>query len=94
MKALGTGWRRGVRWRDIEVVREPSGKPTLRLEGRRAKLPTSRREEYFALDHAQRQFGVRAGYFRELGLATTDTLCSAQTHIDARSARAAAPSYG
>jgi holo-[acyl-carrier protein] synthase len=33
MKALGTGWRRGVRWRDIEVVREPSGKPTLRLTG-------------------------------------------------------------
>jgi holo-[acyl-carrier protein] synthase len=33
MKALGTGWRRGVRWRDIEVAREPSGKPTLRLEG-------------------------------------------------------------
>jgi len=33
MKALGTGWSRGVRWRDIEVVREPSGKPTLRLEG-------------------------------------------------------------
>jgi holo-[acyl-carrier protein] synthase len=33
MKALGTGWRRGVRWRDIEVAREPSGKPTIRLEG-------------------------------------------------------------
>jgi len=33
MKALGTGWRHGVRWRDIEVTREPSGKPTLRLEG-------------------------------------------------------------
>lgn len=33
MKALGTGWRRGVRWRDIEVVNAPSGKPTLRLEG-------------------------------------------------------------
>jgi holo-[acyl-carrier protein] synthase len=33
MKALGTGWRRGVRWRDIEVVRERSGKPTIRLEG-------------------------------------------------------------
>jgi holo-[acyl-carrier protein] synthase len=33
MKALGTGWRDGVRWRDIETVREPSGKPTLRLEG-------------------------------------------------------------
>jgi len=33
MKALGTGWRHGVRWRDIEVTREPSGKPTLGLEG-------------------------------------------------------------
>ena len=33
MKALGTGWARGVRWVDIEVVREPGGKPTLRLAG-------------------------------------------------------------
>ena len=33
MKALGTGWARGVRWIDIEVVREPSGKPELRLAG-------------------------------------------------------------
>jgi holo-[acyl-carrier protein] synthase len=33
MKALGTGWARGVRWVDIEVVREPGGKPTLRLSG-------------------------------------------------------------
>jgi holo-[acyl-carrier protein] synthase len=33
MKALGTGWTQGVRWVDIEVVREPSGKPTLKLSG-------------------------------------------------------------
>jgi holo-[acyl-carrier protein] synthase len=33
MKALGTGWRNGIRWRDIEVTREASGKPTLRLSG-------------------------------------------------------------
>jgi holo-[acyl-carrier protein] synthase len=33
MKALGTGWRHGVRWRDIEVAREPSGKPSLNLAG-------------------------------------------------------------
>lgn len=33
MKALGTGWRHGIRWRDIEVTREASGKPTLRLAG-------------------------------------------------------------
>ena len=33
MKAIGTGWRRGVRWRDFEVANLPSGKPTLRLYG-------------------------------------------------------------
>jgi holo-[acyl-carrier protein] synthase len=33
MKALGTGWSHGVRWVDIEVVRERSGKPTLKLSG-------------------------------------------------------------
>jgi holo-[acyl-carrier protein] synthase len=33
MKALGTGWSSGVRWRDIEVVREASGKPSLQLVG-------------------------------------------------------------
>ncbi len=33
MKALGTGWRRGVRWIDIEIVRLPSGKPSLQLRG-------------------------------------------------------------
>jgi holo-[acyl-carrier protein] synthase len=33
MKALGTGWRHGVRWRDIEVTNAPSGKPTLNLMG-------------------------------------------------------------
>jgi holo-[acyl-carrier protein] synthase len=38
MKALGTGWSQGVRWRDIEVTREPSGKPTLRLEGVAAQI--------------------------------------------------------
>lgn len=33
MKALGTGWSGGVRWRDFEVVNLPSGRPTLRLHG-------------------------------------------------------------
>jgi holo-[acyl-carrier protein] synthase len=33
MKALGTGWNRGVRWRDIEVLRQPGGRPTIRFHG-------------------------------------------------------------
>ncbi len=32
-KALGTGFRRGVFWRDMEVVNLPSGQPTMRLAG-------------------------------------------------------------
>ena len=35
MKALGTGTR-GVGWREIEVVRAPSGAPSVRLHGRAA----------------------------------------------------------
>ena len=33
MKAIGTGWKRGVRWHDFEVVNLPSGRPTLKLHG-------------------------------------------------------------
>ena len=40
MKAIGTGWRRGVRWRDFEVVNLPSGRPTLRLHGVAARIAT------------------------------------------------------
>jgi holo-[acyl-carrier protein] synthase len=38
MKAIGTGWRRGVRWQDFEVTNLPSGKPTLRLHGKAAQF--------------------------------------------------------
>ncbi len=32
-KALGTGFRHSVYWRDMEVVNLPGGKPTMRLTG-------------------------------------------------------------
>jgi holo-[acyl-carrier protein] synthase len=32
-KALGTGFRRGVFWRDMGVVNLPSGRPTMKLTG-------------------------------------------------------------
>jgi len=38
MKALGTGWSRGVRWVDLEVVRQRSGRPTLSLKGEAKKI--------------------------------------------------------
>lgn len=38
MKAIGTGWKRGVTWRDFEVANLSSGRPTLRLSGEAAKV--------------------------------------------------------
>ena len=40
-KALGTGISWGIGWLDLEVTREPSGKPTLRLHGRAAQIAAS-----------------------------------------------------
>jgi len=37
-KALGTGISWGVSWHEFEVLREPSGKPSLVLSGRAAQL--------------------------------------------------------
>src|SRR5882762_1400051 len=37
-KALGTGISRGVSWKEFEVRREASGRPTLHLSGRAAEL--------------------------------------------------------
>jgi holo-[acyl-carrier protein] synthase len=37
-KALGTGISRGVYWLEIEVVREPGGRPTIRFSGRAAEI--------------------------------------------------------
>ena len=37
-KALGTGISRGVNWLEIEVIREPSGRPSIRFRGRAAEI--------------------------------------------------------
>jgi holo-[acyl-carrier protein] synthase len=33
MKAIGTGWRQGVTWQDLEVGRAPGGRPTILFHG-------------------------------------------------------------
>jgi holo-[acyl-carrier protein] synthase len=33
LKAIGTGWRDGIAWTDVEVIRYPSGQPAARLTG-------------------------------------------------------------
>ena len=41
MKALGTGWSRGVSWQDFQIVNERSGRPTLKLAGVAGELAST-----------------------------------------------------
>jgi len=40
-KALGTGISHGVSWLEIEVVREPGGRPSIQFHGRAAEIAAS-----------------------------------------------------
>ena len=38
MKAIGTGWSRGVTWKDVEVQRVPGQRPTMAFHGKAAEF--------------------------------------------------------
>jgi len=38
LKVLGTGWRGGIAWTDIEILPEPSGQPRVALTGECARI--------------------------------------------------------
>ena len=38
MKALGTGWSKGIGWKDIEVANAPDGRPEVRLHSSTAVM--------------------------------------------------------
>ncbi len=65
-KALGTGLRRGVYWRDMGVVNLPSGRPTLVLTGG-------------ALKHLQRL--TPPGHRAQIDLTITDDFPQAQAVV-------------
>lgn len=49
MKALGTGWNHGVRWRDVEVIRKPGGRPTIQFHGKAAEFATKMKAKNVSL---------------------------------------------
>ena len=49
MKAIGTGWKHGVRWRDVEVCREPGGRPTITFHGKAAEFAAKLGAKHCAL---------------------------------------------
>ena len=56
-KAFGTGWRHGVTWKDIEVGREPNGRPTVCYSGKAEELASKLgvRQASLSLSHAANQ---------------------------------------
>jgi holo-[acyl-carrier protein] synthase len=40
LKVLGTGWRGGIAWTDVEVVKDPSGLPKIVLTGECLRIAT------------------------------------------------------
>lgn len=38
LKAMGTGWAKGIQWTDIEIVNQPGGKPSVKLNGEARKI--------------------------------------------------------
>ena len=65
-KALGTGFSRGVFWKDMGVVNLPSGKPTMQLTGQ-------------ALEHLKRI--TPAGHDAVIHLTITDDMPYAQAIV-------------
>jgi holo-[acyl-carrier protein] synthase len=57
MKALGTGWNHGVRWRDCEVIRMPGGRPTMAFHGIAGELAAKLgvRNTALSLTHTEEQ---------------------------------------
>jgi holo-[acyl-carrier protein] synthase len=43
LKVLGTGWRNGINWTDVEIRNEPSGQPRVRLSGRCRQIADEQR---------------------------------------------------
>jgi len=68
LKALGTGWRHGIAWTDVEVTRAPSGRPGVRLTGEARRLAD--------------QAGI-AGWALSLSHTESHALASAIAWIDA-----------
>ena len=42
LKVLGTGWRGGIAWTDVEVRPEPSGQPKIALSGECLRIAVER----------------------------------------------------
>lgn len=55
LKVLGTGWAKGIQWTDVEVVRDVSGAPSIRLRNRALEIARERgiRDVLISISHCK-----------------------------------------
>ena len=66
LKAIGTGAARGLRWTDVEILRDGSGRPRVELHGRAAA---------FAGAHGIREIDVSLSHSGGLAVAQAAAVC-------------------
>lgn len=58
-KALGTGMKKGVKWRDIEVFHYPGGRPGLKVQGKSLEICREKNITGFHLSLSdEREYGI------------------------------------
>lgn len=60
LKALGTGWARGIQWTDVEVVNAAGGKPSIVLAGKAREI---------CQEHAIREILISISHCRNYAIA-------------------------
>jgi holo-[acyl-carrier protein] synthase len=84
-KALGTGLKRGVFWRDMGVANLPSGQPTMRLTGGAA-------ERLIAITPPEHRASIHVSLTDDYPLAQSFVIISAEFEPSSREAGRGAPS--
>lgn len=54
LKALGTGWAEGIRWRDVEVTADSTGRPDIRFHAKALEIFNSKQaaSAWLTISHA------------------------------------------
>ena len=51
-KAIASGWKEGLRWKDIEIENEPSGMPKVKPSGKLKSFLTANKELKISISHS------------------------------------------
>lgn len=79
LKALGTGWTGGIRWVDIQVINDQSGKPVAHVSGRVREIMAG-----LGATRVHLSLAHEADYAIAEAMVTADELCVPDDRSDAQ----------